>query len=153
MQRTPSSIRSKRGGSRLLGFVTLIGATLATFGGPRAATESSPIYTLEVSDVTAKVGEPAVMTARLKLHDGYQVLHAYSHHVSQLSSYDDGVAFDHKWVTAADQDGTLVFAIDVRSTKPGSHPINGVLRFGYIESGDQMSMISVPLMAKVIGTN
>ena len=34
---------------------------------------TSPAYAIEVSDVTAKVGEPAVLRATLKIRDGYKI--------------------------------------------------------------------------------
>ena len=38
--------------------------------------EDSAAYAIEVSDVTAKVGERAAMHARLRIRDGYRVLHS-----------------------------------------------------------------------------
>jgi hypothetical protein len=109
-------------------------------------------YVLEVSDVSAKVGEPAVMRATLRVRDGYRILKAYNNRVIELSSFDDGVAFERSMVPAAVQEGALVFAIALRSTKPGKHPINGIFRVGYIQGSDEMAMVSVRLIANVIGT-
>jgi hypothetical protein len=131
------------------------GAMLAALVGvaaPAVAGEARA-YTLEVRDVTAKVGEEAVLLARLRLNDGYRVLHAYNNRVGQLSSFDDGVAFERRAVAGNDEDGTLVFEIGVRPTRPGPHPINGVVRFGYVEGSDGLAMISVPLIATVVGTD
>lgn len=128
-------------------------SALAIGAGMRAAADEPPVYTLEVSDVAAKVGENTVLLARLKLHEGYRILHAYNNRGGQFSSLDDSVAFERRSVPGTDEDGTLVFAISVRPTSPGSHPINGVLRFGYLHGDDTMAMISVPLMANVVGTN
>ncbi len=116
-----------------------------------AGAAPGPVYTLDVTDATAKVGEPATVTARLTLHDGYTVLQAYNHHVSALSTEDDSVRFAKKWVTAASTDGALVFKIDVSPLKPGAHPINGLLRFGYVDGPEGFSMISVPVVARVTG--
>lgn len=130
----------------------LLGALAVSHGQPANAENDHP-YSVEVSDVTAKVGDHAVMVATLRLRDGYRILEAYNNRVMQLSSFDDGVAFERKVVDAVIRDGTLVFAVSLRATKPGRHPINGVLRFGYIEGGDTMMMVSVPLIANVIGTD
>lgn len=131
--------------------VVAVLAMIAGTTGTRAAADEFPAYTVEVSDVTAKVGETTVLLARLKPRDGYKILHAYNNRVGQLSSFDDGVAFEHKMVPATDEEDTLVFEIGVRPTRPGSHPINGVFRVGYVESGVGLSMISVPLIAHVVG--
>jgi hypothetical protein len=117
-----------------------------------AYAEPPNAYTVEVSDVSAKVGQHAVMQVKLKPRDGYKVLAHYTNHVSRFSSLDDGVAFDAKDVPGTVEDNTLVFTIGLTPTKPGKHPINGVFRVGFIENPESMWMISVPLIATVIGT-
>jgi len=71
---------------------------------------------------------------------------------NDVSSLDNGVAFDDTTVSGAVQNNTLVFAVGVTPTKPGKHPINGVFRVGYIEDSENMSESSVPLIADVTGT-
>ena len=105
-----------------------------------------------MNDITAKVGEHVVMLATLKLKDGYKVLEAYNNRVGQLSSFDDGVRFEQKVVGATVQERTLIFPVALHATKPGKHPINGVIRIGYIKGPDTMWMVSVPLVANVTGT-
>jgi len=132
-----------------------LGLTAAVFAAsppmPAAAQDSS-VYAVEVGDVTAKIGEPAVMRATLKLRDGYRILKSYNNRVGRLSSSDDGVAFEQEMVKAELQDGALVFAIPLHATKPGTHPINGVFRVGYMLGTDEMDMVSVKLIANVTGT-
>jgi hypothetical protein len=124
--------------------VAALGAT------PVLAEESLP-YSVAVTEPAAKVGEHTTMLARIRLREGYRLLEAYNNRVSKLSSYDGTVAFDQEASNATIRDGALVFAIGLTPTKPGKHPINGVFRFGYIENGDTMKMISVPLIATVTG--
>ena len=107
---------------------------------------------VEVSDVTAKVGDHAVMHATLRVRDGYRILEPYNNRVIQLSSYDDGVVFERKMVPAQLREGALVFEVGLQATKPGKHPINGIFRVGYIHEPDDLSMVSVPLIANVTGT-
>ena len=38
-----------------------------------------------------------------------------------------------------------------KATKPGKHPINGLIRVGYIHGTDEMAMVSMPLVASVTG--
>ena len=125
---------------------------LAGAAAGRAAAEEPSAYRVEVSDVAAKVGDHAVMRATLRIRDGYQILKAYNNRVIQLSSFDDGVAFERKMVPAQVEDGALVFEVGLRPTKPGKHPINGVFRVGYVHPPDDLSMVSVPLIANVTGT-
>ena len=139
----------------------LIAAILVSLGasaGGRSQTSAAPAagepsaYVVEVSDVTAKVGEPAVMRATLKARDGYRILKHYNNRVIQLSSFDDGVAFERKMVPATLDEETLVFEVPLHATKAGKHPINGIIRVGYIHGTDEMAMVSLRLIANVTGT-
>lgn len=121
-------------------------------GFAQARADESPAYVVEVQDVSAKVGEPAVLHATLRVRDGYRVLEGYNNRVMELSSFDDGVAFDRPVVRATVQEGGLDFAIGVRPTKAGKHPINGYFRVGYIHGSDEFSMVSLRLIANVNGT-
>jgi hypothetical protein len=111
-----------------------------------------PAFAIEVSDVTAKVGERAVMQAKLRIRDGYRILQSYNNRVIKLSAEDDGVAFEREMVRASIEEGVLVFAVPLRATKPGKHPVNGVFRVGYIHDSDEMAMVSLRLIASVTGT-
>jgi hypothetical protein len=131
----------------------LFGA-VAAISIPRAAAAEPSAYTVEVSDVTAKVGETTVLVATLRPRDGFKILHGYNNRVGQLSSWDDGVAFEKKVVPAQeDENGALVFEIRVKAVSAGTHPINGVFRVGYVEMGAGLSMVSVRLMANITGTD
>ena len=135
--------------------LALTAALLAAFAASApapAVAEESPAYILDVGDVTAAVGEQAVMRATLKIRDGYRILKAYNNRVIKLSSFDDGVAFAHDMVAADLVDGALIFNIGLQATKPGKHPINGLFRVGYIVGTDEMDMVSLRLIANVIGT-
>jgi hypothetical protein len=135
--------------------LALAGASLmAVVTGARvpAVADESPAYAVEIGDVTAKVGEPTVIRATLRARDGFRVLKSYNNRVIKLSAFDDGVLFERDMVPAELQDGALVFAVGLRATKPGKHPINGLFRVGYIQGSDEMAMVSVPLIANVTGT-
>ena len=92
------------------------------------------------------------MRATLKARDGYRILKHYNNRVIQLSSFDDGVAFEQRMAPATLDEDALVFEIPLRATKPGTHPINGVFRVGYIHGTDELSMVSMRLIANVTGT-
>jgi hypothetical protein len=118
----------------------------------QAAADEPDAYAVEVGDLTAKVGQPAVMLATLRIRDGYRILRAYNNRVIELSAFDDGVAFDRRMVPATLQDGVLVFPIGLHATKPGTHKINGVFRVGYMHGTDELAMVSLRLIANVTGT-
>jgi hypothetical protein len=125
---------------------------LVASAGVRAAAEEPSAYDLQVSDVTARVGEPAVMRATLKARDGYRILKHYNNRVIELSSFDEGVAFERKMVPATLDEDSLVFEVPLHATKAGKHPINGIIRVGYIHGTDEMAMVSLRLIANVTGT-
>ncbi len=142
-------------------FSGLVFAALAVgAAGPAGADDdfgvgvTSPAYVIEVSDVTAKVGEPAVLRATLKIRDGYKILRHYNNRVISLSSLDDGVAFESKMVPATLEEDSLVFEVPLHATKPGKHPINGVMRVGSFHgTGEiEMWMQSLRLVGNVTGT-
>jgi hypothetical protein len=110
-------------------------------------------YTVEVSDVTVHVGEKAVMHIALKPCAGCQILEAYTNRLSRFSSEDGKVDFDRPVVEPTVEDDALVFTVGVTPTASGRHPINGVFRVGYIDGPSTMHMISLPLIAAVIGTD
>jgi hypothetical protein len=124
----------------------------AMAAGSAGAAEESAAYVIDVSDVTVKVGEPAVMLATARVRDGYRILSAYNNRVIRLSSYDNGVVFEQDMVPAKVEDRALVFPVGLRATKPGTHPINGLLRVGYIHGTDEMAMVSLRLIANVTAT-
>jgi hypothetical protein len=118
---------------------------------PETARAAEP-YVLAVEDASAKVGQSGVMVARLRIGEGYRLLSAYNNRLTRLSSFDEGVDFEGEVVRPRLEGGDLVFDIGFVPTKPGAHPINGVFRIGYVENGETMKMVSVPLMAKIVGT-
>jgi hypothetical protein len=132
--------------------VAALAISPASPGFEQAQADESPAYVVEVIDVSAKVGEPAVLHATLRIRDGYRVLQGYNNRVIELSSFDDGVAFERRVVRGTIQEGGLDFAIGVRATKPGRHPINGYFRVGYIHGTDELAMVSLRLIANVNGT-
>jgi hypothetical protein len=138
-----------------LSFLSMV-ATLATSPASLALeqerADESPAYVVEVTDVSARVGEPAVLHATLHIREGYRVLQSYNNRVIELSSFDDGVAFDRRVVRGTIQESGLDFAIGLRVTKPGRHPINGYFRVGYIHDPDEFAMVSLRLIANVNGT-
>ena len=63
---------------RATAVIAAILTTLFASGGGRAVAEEPSAYVVEVSDVTAKVGEPTIMRATLRVQDGYRILKAYT---------------------------------------------------------------------------
>ena len=139
------------GGTGLLGAL-LLAAPLAG-AVPVGAAETDGAYQVDLANVSGKVGDSTVLHATLRPKNGYRILEDYNNRIIMLSSFDDGVEFAKKSVPAVLGDGTLEFAVELKPTKPGTHPINGVFRVGYIDDpSSTFEMINVPLIATVTGT-
>ena len=132
-----------------LGLVALVGIASS---GPSVANSRVP-FTLEVENATAKVGEPTAVRATVAPPEGMKLSSAYRHRLIDLSAFEDhGVEFDDEVVIGAVQDdGSLVFEVGLTPTEPGEHPINGLMRVQFI-NGNKSESKSIPLIAKVIGT-
>jgi hypothetical protein len=122
-----------------------------TAGQPQAD-ENDASYQLEVGSVQTKVGQHAVLTAKMWMQDGLRFLPSYNSRVIKLSALEESVKFDHEVVRGRIQDDSLVFNIGLTPTKAGQHPINGIFRVGYARDSDVMRMVSIPLIATVIAT-
>jgi hypothetical protein len=151
---TMKDVREGSIGIRLFAFALASALAISPVspGFGQAQADESPAYVVEVTDVSARVGEPAVLHATLRIRDGYRVLQSYNNRVIELSSFDDGVAFERRVVKGTVQEDGIDFAIGVRATKPGKHPINGYFRVGYIHGTDEFAMVSLRLIANVDGT-
>ena len=139
--------------SRSIGAIlSLSVAVFATLAGAAIAAETEDAVSVRIEDASARVGEQAIVVATITPRQGYRIADNYRNRVIKLSAADAGVEFDHKAVDGTMQDGSLVFKIHVTPTKPGAHPINGVLRFGFVNhlDGDyHLDIKWLPLMATV----
>ncbi len=135
--------------------LALGGAALIAVGSTGSWAEDSGFarpYVVNLENVSGKVGQKTALVARLTLPEGYGILDTYRNRVGQLSSYDDGVAFEQQVVIGTVKNNALEFVVGLTPTKPGPHPINGVFRVGYFNNDGRMDMVSLPLIATVTGT-
>jgi hypothetical protein len=132
-----------------LGLAALLGTALCA---PTMADSRVP-FTLAVEDASAKVGEPTAVRATVAPPEGMKLSTAYRHRMIDISAYEDrGVEFDDEVVIGTVQDdGSVVFEVGLTPTEPGEHPINGLMRVQFI-NGNKSESKSIPLIAKVIGT-
>ena len=138
---------------RLIVSLAVLGFALP--GGVGIAAEVQDAVIVSVEDASAKVGEKAIVVAKITAREGYRIAEDYRNRITTLSALDDGVEFENKVVRGSMQDGDLVFKIRVTPKKPGAHAINGVLRFGFINSLDgdyHLDIKWMPLVATVTGT-
>jgi hypothetical protein len=129
--------------------------SLAQLIGQAIAVDTEDAVTVSVEDASAKVGDKTTVVAKITPREGYRLAEDYRNRVISLSAEDNEVEFDNKVVRGLMQDGSLVFKIRVTPKTPGSHAINGVLRFGFVNSLDgdyHLDIKWVPLIATVTGT-
>jgi hypothetical protein len=127
----------------------------APFGSAGIAAEAQDAVTISVEDASAKVGEKATIVAKITAKEGYKLAEDYRNRITTLSAADDEVEFENKVVRGSMQDGSLVFKIRATPKTPGTHAINGVLRFGFVNSLDgdyHLDIKWMPLIASVTGT-
>ena len=77
MLRAQTAIMARRASALIAAILMSLGAS----AGGRAVADEPSAYVVEVSDVTAKVGDPAVMRATLRVRDGYRILKHYNNRV------------------------------------------------------------------------
>ncbi len=129
--------------------------SLALLSGPAIAADTEDAVVVSVEDVSAKVGDKVTIIAKITAREGYRLAEDYRNRVSALSAADNEVEFENKMVRGSMQDGSLVFKIRVTPKTPGAHAVNGVLRFGFVNSLDgdyHLDIKWVPLIATVTGT-
>jgi hypothetical protein len=123
--------------------------------GVAAAADTTDAVIISVLDASAKIGQKATVVATITPRAGYEIADTYRNRITTLSAADDGVEFEEKVVRGSMQDGRLVFRVGVVPRKPGAHAINGVVRFGFVNSlgaDHRLDIKWVPLMATVTGS-
>lgn len=135
---------------RTLGMSAAVAVLLGT--APGLADERVP-FTLDVEDATGKVGEPTAVRAVITPPEGIRLTSVYRHRIIDLSTEKGGgVEFDRPVVVGSLQDdGSLLFVVEVTPTEPGEHPINGLMRVSFLNDSKTESK-SIPLVAKVVAT-
>jgi hypothetical protein len=129
---------------------------LALLAGAASAEEGPPIR-MEIQEAVARVGEPTQVLAKLTIGEGYRFIEPppRGNRVIELSSADGGVAFARRVFRGRLDGDSVLFRLEVTPTKPGPHPINGVVRVSYVtETGDSWHLrhVWLPLSTTVTGT-
>ena len=127
-------------------------AAASWIGAQAGAAEQDEAYALAVENASAKVGEPTEIKATLTTLKGHKVSKSYRNRLIELSAQDEGVTFEEPVVVGKlESDTSVEFEVGVTPTRPGTHVINGVFRFGFHNAG-RLNMVSIPLIATVEGT-
>jgi hypothetical protein len=129
----------------LVGFTIVVLITSSSL----AADPAYPVA-IEIQNVSAKVGEKAVIVATITIGDGFSVTDSYRHRLGELRA-SDGAELDTRVVRGSVQDRSIVFTVPVTPTRVGAHPVSGVFRFSY-HNGQELDIRAARFEATVTGT-
>jgi hypothetical protein len=104
-------------------------------------------FVISVQNASARVGEKAVIVAKISMGDGFRVTDSYRHRIIRLSA-SDGVELEREVVPGSIRDGSIVFTVGVTPRSAGTHNVHGVFRFSY-HNGGELDIRSAPFEATV----
>jgi hypothetical protein len=114
-----------------------------------ADAESS--FVISVQNATARVGEKAVIVAKISMGDGFRITDSYRHRIIKLSG-PAAVELVRAVVPGAVQDDrSIVFTVRVTPKSAGTHTVHGVFRFSYHDAGE-LDIRAAPFEATVTAT-
>ena len=123
-------------------------AIVAVTGVVCADAQSS--FVISVQNASARVGEKAVIVAKISMGDGFRLTDSYRHRIIKLAA-SDGVEFEREVVRGSVQDGSIVFTVGVTPKSAGTHTVHGVFRFSY-HNGGELDIRAAPFEATVTAT-
>ena len=115
-----------------------------------AGANAEPSFVISVHDASVRVGETAVIVAKIAMGEGFMITDSYRHRIVKLSG-SNGVELEREVVPGAVQNGSIVFAVRVTPKSAGAHTVHGVFRFSY-HHGSELDIRAAPFEAKVTAT-
>src|SRR5215475_871319 len=100
-----------------------------------AAEDSKTSVDITVQNAVARVGEKAVIVAKISVRDGLQITSTYRHRITGLSPSED-VELERNLVRGVIEDNSIVFAVGVTAKRPGIHTVHGIFLFSYHHDGE-----------------
>ena len=126
----------------------LVLALVALTGVVGADAQSS--FVISVQNASTRVGEKAVILARISMGEGFRITDSYRHRIINLSG-SDGVELERAVVPGSVRDGSIVFTVRVTPKSVGTHTVHGVFRFSYHAAGE-LDIRAAPFEAVVTAT-
>ena len=93
--------------------------TIAYAATPSAGAGPGYPVAIDIQNAWARVGEKAVIVAKIRIGDGFAVTDSYGHRLSRLSA-SDGVELERGVVRGSVQDRSIVFAVVVTPKRVGT---------------------------------
>jgi hypothetical protein len=138
----------RHGRALALAIVGLMAITVST--APSAAEDSRSSVDITIQNAVARVGEKAVIVAKISVRDGLEITSSYRHRISGLSP-SDGIELEREVVRGVIEDGSIVFTVGVTAKRAGTHTVRGVFRFSY-HNGRELDIRSGRFEATVTAT-
>jgi hypothetical protein len=125
---------------------------MAVVGGASSsvAEDSRSSVDITIQNAVARVGEKAVIVAKISVRNGLEVTNSYRHRISGLSQ-SDAVGLEREVVPGIVEDGHIVFTVGVTPKRAGTHTVRGVFRFSY-HNGQELDIRSGLFEATVTAT-
>jgi hypothetical protein len=127
------------------------GLALVLIGLPAVVcADAQSSFVISIQNASARVGEKAVIVAKISMREGFRITDSYRHRIIQLSP-SDGVELERAIVPGSLQDGSIVFTVGVTPKTAGTHTVHGVFRFSY-HNGGELDIRAAPFEATVTAT-
>src|SRR5262245_5873645 len=132
------------------GLVSVVLVAVVTSATSGAVEESKSSVDITVQNAVARVGEKAVIVAKISVRDGLQITNSYRHRITGLSPSED-VELAQNVVRGVIEDNTIVFTVGVTAKRAGLHTVHGIFRFSYYHDGE-LDIRAAPFEATVKAT-
>ena len=133
-----------------LALVIVVLMAVVVRAAPSRAEDSRSSVDITIQNAVAKVGEKAVIVAKISVRDGLEITNSYRHRISGLSQ-SDGVELEREVVRGVIEDGSIVFTVGVIPKRAGIHTVRGLFRFSY-HHGSELDIRTARFEATVTAT-
>jgi|SRR5262245_13780844 len=130
--------------------VLRLALTLVALPAAVCAADAQSAFVISVQNPSARVGEKAVVVAKISMREGFAVVDVYRHRIINLVP-SDGLEIERDTVPGSIQEGSIVFKVGVTPKKVGTHTVHGVFRFSYYFQGE-LDIRAAPFEATVTAT-
>jgi hypothetical protein len=115
-----------------------------------AAPDRDDRFLVRIDNVSAKVGEKAIVVATITTRGPFKITESYRHRIIRLAA-SEGLELGGQLVRGSVQDGRVVFLVGVTPKKAGTHTVTGLFRFS-VHNGQRVDITSAPFEGTVTAT-
>src|SRR5215472_15212952 len=131
------------------GLVSAVLGVVLTAATSSAVEDSKSLVDITVENAVARVGEKAVIVAKISVRDGLQITDSYRHRITVSPAED--VELERNVVRGVIEDNSILFKVGVIAKRVGAHTVRGIIRFSY-HSGGELDIRTAHFEATVTAT-